>query len=261
MNGIRLNLIRFIAFSFLFAVSCSTAISETAGESTTNAQPDQSTSFRVTIHVFEGNQTRPLAQHLIRFQDGVIYDFDETQGVLVTVIDPVRERIVLLDRESQTKAQLSTKQLNSLIAHLQASAETDKDKRRMGIVSDTQFNQESKTHVVAFQGIRYSATTQNPESSRISSQFHQFADWATKLNTSRNRGLPPFGRLKLNEKISASGKIPDEVIVQLEHGTKKREFRSTHALVEKLSATDEKQIDEVKGMLALYKAVPLSSMP
>jgi hypothetical protein len=225
------------------------------------------TDFRITTTLFAGKDEKPAAEHLILFSGAVVYDLPQLHDNVVTVFDPLRGRVVLLDRGTQVKSTIGTEELVKLTAQLRASADTDKKRKQLGLDAEVQsISVDPKTgksdgFTTTFGDAIYEVLTQSPRQSSVAKQYGQFADVALRLNVVRPLGLPPFPRMTLNDRITSSGQVPRETTLTIRRGLISERYRSTHDLVELLSEADRKAINEVGGMLALYKEVPLDQFP
>ncbi len=246
-----------------------------------NVPAIQSTEFRVKTTLFAGKDEQPAAEHLILFSDSLVYDLPQINDNVVTVFDPGRGRVILLDRATQVKSTIATDDLVKLTAQLRTSADSPKKRKQLGLDAEVQpiivdpktdeaapvaLNESSEKiasdgYMTTFGDARYEVLTQTPRQSAIAKQYGQFADLALRLNVIRPLGLPPFPRMTLNDRVTASGQIPLETRLTIRRAIMSDRYRSTHDLVELLSESDRKVIKEVGGMLALYKEVPLDQFP
>ena len=80
--------------------------------------------FRVTTRIFEGSKLDAAAEHIILFQQGLVYDFPQIEPRYVTVYDPAQNQVTLLDRETQAQTTLSTEDLVTVTAQARAAART-----------------------------------------------------------------------------------------------------------------------------------------
>src|SRR5438105_11834412 len=67
--------------------------------------------FRVDTELFENQAKEPFLQTLTIFADGMMFDFLLTEPREVTVIDPARGRITLLDESRKLKASITTQEI------------------------------------------------------------------------------------------------------------------------------------------------------
>jgi hypothetical protein len=69
--------------------------------------------------------------------------------------------------------------------------------------------------------------------------------------------------MTLNSYVAALAELPHETRLTLRRGEESQEFRSTHDLVElsEIAGDDQKRIDEVRGMQAVYRHVEIKDFP
>lgn len=249
------------------------------GENTAAARPP--VAFRVTTTIYAGKDEAPAAKHLVLFHDSLVYDLPEIDDSVVTVYDPPRKRVILIDRATQVRTTIATDDLIRLTAQIRAAATDDRARTRLGldavvepIVVDPKSGEaaplvlDEETASIASDGfmtsygsVRYEVLTQTPRQASVATQYGQFADWAMRLNVVRRIGLAPFGRMNLNDRITAAGQMPRETRLTIRGRLTSDHYRSTHELIEQLSEHDRRQISDVGGMLALYREVPLEEFP
>lgn len=229
-----------------------------------SAQPaalPQGPSFRVETEIFEGESTTPASRHLILFDAGVIYDLDlANDRRAATVFDPVRGRVILLDKQGKIQTELSTEQLIEATAKLSLAARQGGKADAFGLNAEIVPAPEDRfeTH---FGEYRYATTTQSVRNPALAQAYQEFAVWAARLNVLRRRGAPPFGRMTLGEAIAASGRMPLDLTLQVASGRKSQTYRAHHLVVERLSDLDRRSIDELGDALASFKQVPLEQFP
>ncbi|EMI22191.1 putative secreted protein [Rhodopirellula maiorica SM1] len=214
-----------------------------------------SADFRVTTEIYENASPKPAAKHLILFAGNLTYDLAEIQNRDVTVYDPDRKRVILLDRVAKTRTTINTEDLVRITAQARAAAETSEQQQRLGIAASPE-NQGPK-YSISYGDARYETTTETPSEAEMAVRYGQFVDLASRLNLVHRRGLPPFARMSLSQRIASDGKIPTETTLTIRRGVQVDRFRSSHTFISTLSQQDRQQIDEIGGMLALYKEVPL----
>ena len=220
-------------------------------------------SFRVTIRMFDqsGRRSVEVAEHLVLFDSGMVYAVPAGgEEDTVTIIDESRRRLVLIHREKEVKTTIATEDLVELTARLRANATQPEQRARLGIGAQVKTDV-SGVHSISYGDITYKTTVQEPTNPRVAADFGNFANWATRLNIARARGLPPIGRMLLTDHLAKLNQLPLETTLMFGRGPAKREYRSTHSLVQRISQADRKLIDELGSMLALYTEVPLREFP
>lgn len=218
-------------------------------------------SFRVTTAVFAGDAKKPAARHLILFHQGLVYDLPQIETRVVTVFDVGRDRIILLDRESQVRTTLSTDSLLKLTAQARAAAGQVGLREEVGLLAKVDSDGEPGDYSIRYGNVAYQTSTQQPADPAVAVAYGRFADWAARLNIARSLGPPPFGRMTLNQRITADQRLPRETTLTLRRRLGQDRYRSTHEFIERLSESDRQKIDDVGGMLALYEEVDLDEFP
>ncbi len=236
---------------------------------------EPSSNFRVTTTIYSGNDKEASAEHLILFSDSLVYDLPQLDDTIVSVFDPQRGRVILLNRATQVRTTISTDDLMKLTAQLRAAATDANKQERLGLSATTQpivnvaqqdvgtiddslasiGDSLSDGYMIRYGDVQYEVLTQTPRTPSISRQYAQFADWALRLNVARRIGSAPFGRMTLNQQVAAVGKLPRITTLTIRRGLTSDRFRSTHEVIEQLSESDRKTITEVGGMLAIYREV------
>ena len=234
-------------------------------------------SFRVTNTIFTDKDQDPSTRHLILFHDNLVYDLseninesnqaktpskheggDQIVGNAITVYDLTRGRVILLDRETQTRSTLSTEDLIKFTAQARATAKTPELADKLGMDAEAVFDTAAGVYSITFGGIRYEVSTEKVENPMVANLYGQFADMASRLNLVRRLGLPPFAQMKLSQRIASDGEIPKETRLSIRRGLQIHRFHSTHQLIAQVSQSDLKRMDEIGSMLALYREVSLN---
>jgi len=224
-------------------------------------QDEREDSFRVVTKIFTGKAKEAVAEHLILFHEGLVYDVPQLDGTEVTVYDMKRGRVILLDRASQVRATTTHDELLKLTAELNAQATDAKTRERLGIDATVNLNDDLSQYSIRYGGFSYSTTTQVPSLRTTAIRYGQFADLASQVSIARAVGMPPLGRMRLNRKIAEDGRLAQQTILTINQFGNSKTFRSTHELVETISHHDRKLINEVGNMLALYREVKLRDFP
>jgi hypothetical protein len=214
----------------------------------------------MTTKIYEGTGLNASAEHLILFDDGLVFDLPQIQSRFVTVYDRSEKRVTLLDRQSQVQTRIGTDDLVNAMAQARADAKTPQLKERIGLNATVQPSTRVIGWAIRFAEFEYHAATQTPEDESVATEYGLFADLASRLNLVRRLGPPPFGRMTLNRHIAGAKELPLETTLTVHRGEQTDEYRSTHTL-EELTDDDKEKIKEVRGMLALYKEVGLSDFP
>ncbi|QDV41975.1 hypothetical protein Enr13x_18180 [Stieleria neptunia] len=221
--------------------------------------------FQVTVEVFEvlGNEKLQLQdRHLLLFKGGKAYDFGLTEPRDVTLIDPVNSQVILLSRVDHVKATITHQEIVTAAARFRLFATNEGLETRLGIDAETtkEANQDNR-YSIEFGDYHYSVTTAEPSMAAQPHRFAEFTDWVARVNLVRKLGTPPFARINLGNTIAADGLIPQTVTLTLKSQTRSRIFVSSYKFKPGLSKESQQRLDEVAGMLTLYRDVPLAAFP
>ncbi len=216
--------------------------------------------FCVTTKIYEGASLDAAAEHRILFDEGLIYDLPQINSRVVTVYDPAQKRITLLDRQTQVQTTLRTDDLLDITAKARAAARTDDQQTRLGLKSTVQRSNRVIGYTIRFADFEYHTTTQKPDDPSMAIDYGQFAILASQLNLVRRIGPPPFARMTLSQHVTSRGELPLEKTLTFQRGKTSWEYRSTHT-VDEMTEADREKIEEVRGMLVLYRAVNLKEFP
>lgn len=161
-----------------------------------NSTPD----FALTTKIYYAGERNPNSVHLNIFDDGVIYSIPQTDSRFWTVFDLKKSQVVLLDKKTKTRCSVSMDALTRLAAQADAEVTDPKRRDRLGMnaqVKDLGGNQ----FELSYPGVSYKVQGVVPPSPAMAVANAQLVDWACRLNLARPRGLPPFGRMRLNEEL------------------------------------------------------------
>ena len=171
------------------------------------AQEPQPTSFRVDTDLYTDLTKPPVKRTLTLFSEGVFYDFGTDNDGLLTVIDPIRGRIVLIDETLQIRAAVDCDRLRQEIDA--AAAQTPPE---MIEVSTSRWDDtpEGKVCTVGNPKMEYRCTVVPAQTPDAAEQFASFADWSSRLNAAY-APLPPYLRLRLNAMVAEAGMLPKQI--------------------------------------------------
>ncbi len=258
---------RRFAVRLLIAVVCCFAIAVPArGETLASREASSDAAgnaFQVTIEVSElnpdgGEETR-LDLHLVLFRDGKFYDFALTTPRDVTVVDPAAGKITLLSREQHVKSTLPMQDLVSTAARVRLFAKNEGIEERLGINAKV-IRQENRFQI-AYSGSKYDVVTAAPQFALQPAQFAEFTDAVARVNLIRKLGTPPFARMELGHRIATAGRLPETITLKLGSGENQRTLLSRYRFENRLSDAAAKRIEEVTGMMTLYREVALGAFP
>ncbi len=229
----------------------------------TNKNELQAETFRITTKVFSGASLEASAEHLILFQEGLVYDFPQLETRFVTIFDSGKKQVTIMDRETQVQASVKEEDLIKVTAQARAAASTREQKEQLGLNAAVEKSNRVQGYRLRFGNMEYHITGQRPASQKVATEFAKFVDLAARLNLVRRLGPPPFGRMTLNQHLADRQEIPLETILIVRRDAESQEYRSTLSLepLKMLSDADRKKIQEAIGMRAIYRQVDLKSFP
>lgn len=221
----------------------------------------QENDFRIETDISIPDDPKPIAQTLTLFKSGVAYDFSRNAPESITLIDPVRERIVLFDKKRQVQLLIDMSEFNAYMDSAAAQAATSP--KLAPAVEDAKlvsFDADAKSVRVGEKMLRYEATLQEPSDASMAALYAQFANISARLNAWEESSPAPFARIALNAEIAAKDALPDEITrtAFVPKGSKfvEQVIKCRLHANWRLSKDDEAQIAEIGKMLVSYK--PLS---
>jgi hypothetical protein len=217
------------------------------------AQDDKPSSFRIATDIYFDEKKAPDIQTLTLFSQGVYYDLAEAETGLITVIDPKRNRIVLIDRQRMVKSTLALPQLQLTVA----SARTQAGDKITAVRDSTYKTKVDGTTVATISNdyMEYQAVTQPAPNPDIASQFLDFADWSSRLNAVTQAKIPPYLRMDLNRLIAEHGAIPSEIRRRTHQGGKENVIVCRLIPVWQLSQDDHARIARCAAHIAEFREV------
>lgn len=232
---------------------------------TANEPVAASDAFQVTIEiseVLEGQADQPQDRHLVLFKDGKAYDFALTKPHDVTVVDPAGGQIVLLSRDQHVKSTIPNQDIVTAAAKFRVFAINEKMETRLGL--DAQVfppTGANSNYKIGFGPYHYEANAVAPTLPMQPARFAEFTDWVARVNLIRRLGTPPFARITLGQAIAADGLVPATLTLQIKSDRHSRTFRSLYTFKNELSTDAAKRLDEVAGMMTLYREVAPEAFP
>jgi len=219
------------------------------------AAPVLAQQFRVASEVFDDNDSKPIVETLTLFQNGVAYDFQLTGSQLITLVDPRRERLVLLDPDRRLQTTVKMRDLSAHIERLRQQGAQGKGAWffnptfKMEETTDGYLNLNSSM-------LKYRVKGEEPKAPQAVQQYQRFADWSARLNFTP-RTMPPFARIELDRILAERGEMPVEVELTLTLGPLNPTLvrRSKHSVIWSLSKTDRQRIENVGEHMARFESV------
>jgi hypothetical protein len=228
------------------------------------ATPALADGFRVDNRVFVEKEEEPRIKSTTIFHEDTVYDCLDTPQE-ITVFDRSAGRIVLLDTVRKIRTEVTVAQLDDLATRLRkwASGQPDEFLRFSAEPKfDEQFDTSTGELRLASPWISYRVATAEPKRSEILTQYKEFCDSYSLLNTQINPGSrPPFPRILLNDVLQRLGRMPREVHLTLRpEGEKllgdKITARSEHQVIPHLVESDRTRIAQIDQFMAIYQPLP-----
>lgn len=222
--------------------------------------------FRIDTEIFRGSSKTPEIEVLTIFQSGNVYDFQLTDPQEITVFEPRRGVLTLLNVKDKKKASVTTQELLQAALNMQGAAVQGGNPvfaaaaQPVFELTSAEFKENnSKFTKLTFAGkpIQYTVTGQVARHPAAANEYRFFSDWSARLSSLRAGNLPAGARLEVNAEIAKNGLLPTKVerLIQESRFGKKIEVRSQHLVVWTLSQEDVKRIDIVGDQLTQFTLV------
>ncbi len=212
--------------------------------------------FRIDTDLYENTSKPPISSSLTLYDRGVFYSTDGQENGIVTVIDPGRSRILLLDRKRMKKTELSTSEVESRIARLREEMSPQQAKL-FAVTQGATRDPETGEIVVANESAEYRCTVQEAMSQEIAIAYADFADWSARLNAIAGPRRPPYMRMELNAAVLAENKIPKEIRWSVQHRGKSSVVTARLLFNGRLSTADEAKIAKIGAMIVQFPSESL----
>lgn len=231
---------------------------------------DGSPDFRVTIRVAEAvpqgpDGPRPISEHRLIFRGGMVYDVTQqpaSRRRFVTVFDPQRTRIVLLDRQSLVRCTVSTDHLVELAAKARAATESPERREALGLAAAAEVDESGQRFAIRFGRVAYETDSQLPDHPQNARAFASLSDWAARLNMARQVNTPPpFGRMTLNRALAAAGRMPRDLSISVRQDSGEIRYQVGHEYAGDLTDADRRETREIDGWMIAYREIPFRSFP
>jgi len=241
--------------TFISFFSCFCCLNAAGQESTVRGNAKSASAFRVDADIYSDPKKAPIKHTLTLFAESVYYDFEDGEFGRVSVIDPQRNRIVLLDRQRQVKSEVPTGEILSKIANARVQADA---KLSAATLKDFQnLPSGESVAVVSNESIEYRSTLYSPALPDMATQYAQFANWSARL-TSIYAPMPPYLRLDLNELIASRKMMPKELTRITRKGIRQSQLICRLQVIDRLSEDDRSKVARAGAMMAEFRSVPIN---
>ena len=218
--------------------------------------------FRMVNRVYVGSEKEPTSQSTTIFHKRTVYDFLESPAE-ITIFDPDRDRIILLNTKKKLKTELTTDEVAKFASRLKEWAQhhTNPFLKFMGSPRfEETFDDVSRELEFESPWVVYHLKTEDAESSEIAAQYKEFSDWLAKLNTLINPGAyPPYARMLVNAALAKRNEVPAEVRLNLKPKGRLQlrpiSLRSEHHLVRRLVESDRRRVAQAAEYMSMFNSV------
>lgn len=220
-------------------------------------------SFRIETKVFVGDEkqknAQPVSETTTLFLDGVVYDFLKKPQQTAVFRKPgggKPGRFILLSDQHSVRTEVSTERLAGFATKIRTWASHQPDPFLQFAANpefEESFDDSTGKLVLASHLENYTVTTTQADHPDALSEYKDFLDWYTQLNTLLSHsGLPPEPRLRLNAALARHQVIPQTVELAR---AGEDPLRAEHSFAWLLSQDDHKRIDKVRASLSSFKDV------
>jgi hypothetical protein len=214
--------------------------------------------FRIRTTVYHHQQDIDpaiVSRSVSIFHAEKVYDHVDGLGGEVTIFDPARKRLIILNESRMIKSIINFDEIKNLLNVAQHQAQEyihDQIKRKestgkqiasqlkfqLDPVFEVQFEESKNQLVLESQLINYHVQCVAPDQKAAVGTYLRFADWMARLNyVLHPYTLPPASRIMLNEELRSRDLIPTEVELQTRL-EEKLHLRAEHRIHWKLDHKD-----------------------
>lgn len=218
----------------------------------------QMSEFRIETAVFAGGDKSPIVETLTLISGDVVYDFMLAGAKEITVYDPLRNRIVLLDPSRKVQTTFLLPRLNNDIEQLKELGVAGENKALYDPQFKVQYNEQEKSVMLKGLQVEYWAKGEAGDKVAETARYLEFTDWAARLNAVSKGGMPPFSRLELNRELKKRQILPNEIDITIKHPRSQGaviHLRSTHTPLWSLTAADKDRLKKAGASMTTFKHV------
>ncbi len=219
--------------------------------------------FRIETKIYTGDpkdkKIEPISKTTTLFKDGIVYDFlenPEQTAVFRKATGGKPGRFILMNDKERAQTEVSTEKLANTMKDLRKWASGQKDpflKFAANPRFDEIFDRNTGKLVLASPLETYTVETSPATQHQDSmTDYHEFLDWYTQLNTLQTSPVPPDPRLKLNDALIRHRVVPTKVELKR---TGEDLVWADHDFTWRLSQEDLQRIEDVQSGLTAYKQV------
>jgi len=166
-----------------------------------------SSEFRIKIDIYENESKPPINSIETIFIGGQYMELDDNRG-RVTVVDPGKGRVSILNSEAKTMVHLEMavleKQVNSILSEM-----TTEQRRKFSSTGEPTADAAGFVSL-GNANLSYKFKTFTPADPNIAVSYGDFANWSARVNA-RYYKVPPFIRMELNQLLMDQRQLPEEL--------------------------------------------------
>ena len=227
--------------------------------------PSEGVQFSIASEIYVDRKAEPVSRNLTLFAEKAVVDFSYAAGSdeprEIVIFDMESGDVRLLDPIRGVQVAISEQQLLQLV-HMLRQDEYLREKLNFLVepMFDVQIEEDAVTLASEFIQYACQGTVVDDRPQQMNS-YYAFLDQLTRLNATDPGKLPPFARLKLNEKIREARLMPNSVEVSIdlpaELGKRAIHARSQHEVTWQPDSANSKLMVTAKKMLGEFEQVEL----
>ena len=163
--------------------------------------------FRINIDIYDNEAKPPINSVETIFMGGQYIELDDSRN-RVTVVDPSKGRVSILNSDSKTLVHLEMSglenQVNSILT------EMTPEQRRKFSSHGVPVSDSAGFVSVGNENLRYKFKPITPTNPKIAICYADFANWSARVNARYYR-VPPFIRMELNQLLMDQRQLPEEL--------------------------------------------------
>ena len=166
-----------------------------------------SSEFRIKIDIYDNESKPPINSIETIFMGGQYIELDDNRG-RITVVDPGKGRVSILNSEARTLVHLEMavleKQVNSVLSEM-----TTEQRRKFSSTGEPTVDPAGFV-AIGNANLSYKFKTFTPSDPNIAVSYGDFANWSARVNA-RYYKVPPIIRMELNQLLMDQRQLPEEL--------------------------------------------------
>ncbi|MEM6688976.1 MAG: hypothetical protein AAF664_06085 [Planctomycetota bacterium] len=214
------------------------------GQSQARAASPDSKPLVIETKVLDVSSDKVVGHHRIVFSADRIVDFNMQDDQRPVVYDLKAGEI----REVFPENSVSIREVVSAMESVAKTVTNPKHRETLGLDVEVTVNSSDGVYEASFGGARYELHTDEIQGGPATVALPLFVRLASALNWHQQRGLPPFARLALYDRVSADGRMVNRTKLIIEHGSETQQLQGTTEIVP-ITAADRSRIESVDATL------------